>query len=550
MNSTLDGDLLAGIVFTQRHDVHYAGGALYAAVHDGMTDPVFISTALHFVAMDAGDNAAERAVDLASKLQDDNLARLVLGNQAIYRDDWSKALGIFQTDRTPPSFLTFLAPVLQAWCLFAQGKGGAALAILHKAPHQDIMGSLATLQEARLAAILNDQSTRGLFDHLDQSAAAFPPIIRYMMATDEAAWRVQMGDRAAATQTLRNLGQTLPAFQLVAARLSPEILSRKPVHVKTEIAAYYTGLAALLAAIDDNHAAHDLGMRQFRVIVLRQALRLAPDMTITKLVLAEELRDGKQLTAAQAALDGIDASDPLAPIADHTRASIALQRNDLPAALAALRRVVVADPANADVLDELGTVEDQSGLAREAVKSFTQALGHVSVMQATTWPILLGRAIAYDHLGERNLAQADLDRAIALAPKEPQLLNYAGYADVEHGERPAQAIELLSKAAALAPNDPEIRDSYAWALLKQNGDLDRALPLLVSAAGGAPGDAEIAYHLGVAYWYRGRQIEARDQWNQALADKPEAATRALIEKALREGPSLTRLRDRPIPAPR
>ncbi|AQS86831.1 hypothetical protein A0U93_01435 [Neoasaia chiangmaiensis] len=127
VNSTLDGDLLAGIVFTQRHDVHYAGGALYAAVHDGMTDPVFISTALHFVAMDAGDNAAERAVDLASKLQDDNLARLVLGNQAIYRDDWSKALGIFQTDRTPPSFLTFLAPVLQAWCLFAQGKGAPRL---------------------------------------------------------------------------------------------------------------------------------------------------------------------------------------------------------------------------------------------------------------------------------------------------------------------------------------------------------------------------------------------------------------------------------------
>lgn len=283
---------------------------------------------------------------------------------------------------------------------------------------------------------------------------------------------------------------------------------------------------------------------------MRQALFLRPDLTLGKILLAEELRNDGQLDMAQMALDNVADNDPLASLSDHAQAQIALKRHDLKAALHALERVVKANPDNADILNELGSVQDQLGQSEAAVDTYTRALNQVSVMEARVWPLLLGRAIAWDHLKRRDKAQADLDHALALAPSEPVLLNYAGYSDVEHNERPAQALTLLRHAMDMAPDDAEIRDSYAWALLKQNGDLAQALPLLLSAVNAAPADAEIAYHLGVAYWYQGRQLEARDQWSQALNNKPEPETKALIEAALANGPDLPVMRGRAIPSPR
>ncbi|AOX20480.1 tetratricopeptide repeat protein [Kozakia baliensis] len=547
---SLSGDLLGGIVSMQRNNIADADIALSAAIQHGLKEPAFIAMAMRYAAMDSGPEAAARAAQLAALLPKENLAKLILGNAALHDRQWQKAVGYYTPSPVSGGFLNIAGPSLRAWSLYGAGQGHLALGRLQAETRHDIMGSLNALQAARIAAALNDGRASSLFAQARAHLELTPPILRVMITYEHANWLARQGKRAEAERELHSLGDALPAFQLVSSRLrlSPKAT---PLTPQQGAASFYVGLSALLGEVPVHDATDDSQakeMRQFNILMLRQALWLQPDLTLAKILLGEELRTDKQLDAAQAVLEGVSADDPLAPLSDHTQAQIALQRHDLQAALRALQRVAVADPNNPDVLNELAVTQDQLGQSDAAVATFTRAISHISVMQARVWPLLLGRAIAYDHLHQRDKAQADLDRALALAPREPMLLNYAGYSAVEHDEQPKRALELLKRAVEVAPDDPEIRDSYAWALLKQQGDLQGALPLLLSSANAAPSDPEIAYHLGVAYWYEGRQLEARDQWNQALNDKPEPETRTLIEAALAHGPDLAIMRGHPIPA--
>ncbi|GBQ11719.1 tetratricopeptide repeat protein [Swaminathania salitolerans] len=551
---SLTGGLLGSIVSVQRNNIPDADRALYGVVTHGYRAPDLMLMALRYAAMDAGTDAARRARTLAQLQPKESLARIVLGVAAFHARAWRKAERYFSLHaKAPQSFLRLAGQGLRDWCQFGahpgtgrQGTGRPAL------PH-DAVGYLALMQEARIASLRDEKRTEKLFALLDANAQAVPPLLRLQTLQFEADWLAAHRHADEARQKLAQAGAVLPAFQLVASRLVPQQigLSFPP---DQGLAEFFISVTALLG----DTTPHEGGpgeetlkdVRQLKILLLRQALYLDPHMTLARILLSEELRADGQLDMAQSALDGVEEADPLAPLSDHAQAQIALKREDVKAALHALTRVARANPDNPDILSELGMTQNQLGLAKEAVATFTRAIDHVSVMQAHIWPLLLGRAMAWDHLGARAKAQSDLDRALALAPSEPVLLNYAGYSDVEHDERPEQALALLGHAMVLAPDDAEIRDSYGWALLKQNGDLAKALPLLLSAVNAAPGDAEIAYHLGVAYWYQGRQLEARDQWNQALNNKPEPATKALIEAALAHGPDLPVMRGRPIPAAR
>ena len=50
-----------------------------------------------------------------------------------------------------------------------------------------------------------------------------------------------------------------------------------------------------------------------------------------------------------------------------------------------------------------------------------------------------------------------------------------------------------------------------------------------------PGDPTINDHLGDAYWQVGRKLEARFQWNHALAFGPDANEKTELEQKLKYG---------------
>ena len=127
--------------------------------------------------------------------------------------------------------------------------------------------------------------------------------------------------------------------------------------------------------------------------------------------------------------------------------------------------------------------------------------------QAGIWPA-----------GLRSLEKAD-----ALFPDSPSILNYLGYAQLERRENTDKAINTIKRAHQLRSNSPAITDSLGWAYFL-NGNPDRAVDYLEQALSGQPQDPTINEHLGDAYWTVGRQYEARYAWQSAklFADKNDA----------------------------
>lgn len=133
--------------------------------------------------------------------------------------------------------------------------------------------------------------------------------------------------------------------------------------------------------------------------------------------------------------------------------------------------------------------------------------------------LLYDRAMAAEKLGKLDVLETDLRRVITLRPGDAQAYNALGYTLADRTDRLAEAIALLDKALALAPEDPFILDSVGWAQYR-SGDLTRAQEYLERAYKARP-DPEIAAHLGEVLWARGQRDEAGKLWQTSLQTHPQ-----------------------------
>src|SRR5690606_5409856 len=136
------------------------------------------------------------------------------------------------------------------------------------------------------------------------------------------------------------------------------------------------------------------------------------------------------------------------------------------------------------------------------------------------WRLHFARAAARDSLGRWGDAEADLRQALALAPDQPDVMNYLGYTWVDRGENLQEGMALIRRAAELRPSSGAIVDSLGWAHYRL-GDYRQAVLFLERAVELEPGSATLNDHLGDAYWRLGRRTEARFQWRRALTQQPD-----------------------------
>src|SRR3546814_14308577 len=61
-----------------------------------------------------------------------------------------------------------------------------------------------------------------------------------------------------------------------------------------------------------------------------------------------------------------------------------------------------------------------------------------------TWLLWLQKGGALEQAGDWENARPALEKALELAPNEPIVLNYLGYASLEHGGDPGQALHRKS----------------------------------------------------------------------------------------------------------
>ena len=139
--------------------------------------------------------------------------------------------------------------------------------------------------------------------------------------------------------------------------------------------------------------------------------------------------------------------------------------------------------------------------------------------------LLYDRAMLGERLGRLDRMESDLRRLIALRPNHAHAYNALGYTFADRNVRLDEARTLIERAVQLAPEDPQILDSMGWVAYRQ-GKTEEALNWL-QRAWAIRTDPEIGAHLGEVLWRLGRTSDALTIWSQAIGRDP---TNALLRE--------------------
>ena len=427
-------------------------------------------------ALEAGDmDLAVRAahlLDTQNALPSD--ARVLLVIEKVKAHDWPKARALTETLSQDRAF-GFLAPYFRAWIAIGSGSGDAV-----------------ALAEVGRGVPL--------------AATYFPEQHALLLIA---------------------LGRA----QEASALLGPQAAARLPARVKGP----EEGISPLLV-----HVASDLAQQQYVPVgkmLAQMATYAAPANGAAWVVLAELLHRTQRDDLALAALGHVDSASPVAEEARGLRIALL---NEVGKHQEALEEALAVAKQPDGGIDDWGRVGDLYLILSkpaEAAQAYRKSLALAEARNAASdilWPILLQQGGALDLAGDWPAAKAAYERAYAIAPEEPTVLNQVGYSEIVHRENVERASAMIAKANRLRPDDPAITDSLGWVLYLQ-GKRDQAIPLLEKAAAGDPAEAEINEHLGDAYWSTGRIYEARYAWRAALLtaeDKDKARLAAKIDIGL------------------
>lgn len=136
--------------------------------------------------------------------------------------------------------------------------------------------------------------------------------------------------------------------------------------------------------------------------------------------------------------------------------------------------------------------------------------------------LLYDLGMAAEKLGNVPAMETNLRRVIALRPDYAHGYNALGYSLADRGLRLDEAQALIEKALALAPDDPHIIDSMGWVLYRK-GQMEQAIEWLKKGYA-LKAEPEIAAHLGEVLWKAGRSAEAREMWRAAQKLDPDNET--------------------------
>ena len=462
----------------------------YAAALAGAPTDAVVALRAYREAMRAGDAAlADRSAAVLAKagVLPHDAALFQLAAAARAGDPVAAQAAIARLDQGP---LRILAAPLRAWTALAAG--GDALAPL-ESPGSDIV--------ARRFA----EETRALIGVAQGRPEGFAAL-RAMALTEQASADLRLPaarlliarGKAAEARALLSGGGA--AARALAARAGDRAAGAQP-SLAFGVSQLFTRVAADLVMGEPGPLTYTL---------VQSALRADPGNDRARLLLASLLARDDAVARALTVIDEVPATSIHADSAAAARVQVLAAAGRDADALGTARALV--REGSADDLRRLADLYLRLEQPADAAPLYKRLLDGAG--EGADWSDWLQYAAALDAAGDWPRTRDALARAAALAPDEPLVLNYYGYALILHRERPGEAQAMLEKAARLKPDDAAIADSLGWSLYLR-GQPARALPLIERASAAEPANAEIAEHLGDAYWQLGRRYEARYAWTAA-----------------------------------
>ena len=452
----------------------------------------------------------------ATRLTSD--ARLLLAAEELRRNRPEKALPWLAVQGDNGA-LAFLTPLVSAWTYANRGDLNKALETIDQIPANGLLGPVKPEQRAFILLKFR------------RSAEAEPFARRALAASGARETRLRLafadgflaaGDQQRALAILQGLGtEVAPALARVQARRSSGQAIDSGAKALSEV---LTAFAADVARLD----------RGPPPIGLVQVARYANPQNSSASVLLALLLDGDgQSDQALAVLQTVGANDALAAQARDIQVRILSDEKRLNEAYSVAAAPALGPNPTVGDLSRLGDVYHSMKRYDDAAGTYGKAVAAARAegLKDELWPLLLLQASSLEEGKRWPEARVALQEGLAIAPQQPLLLNFLGYAKLERGEDMDNAEALIRKASELAPDDASITDSLGWAQFKR-GKTDEAIATLQRAAEKDPDQAEIQEHLGDALFKSGQRFQARFAWAASLVTaEDEVASRVTAKLA-------------------
>ncbi len=194
-----------------------------------------------------------------------------------------------------------------------------------------------------------------------------------------------------------------------------------------------------------------------------------------------------------------------------------------------LRRILAANPKNADAHNLLGVLLDKRGNSAQAEREYRTALSinPRSISARANLGVLQART------GHGESAIATLESVLRDAPNHAQATLNLGLVYAARGDY-RRALPFLEKARAQQPENLTVLAELGFTLYELKRT-DEATEVLASAASFAPNDPNILYLSGLVASLRGDPEGAATFWQKALVLRPEfPAANFMIGEELRK----------------
>jgi tetratricopeptide (TPR) repeat protein len=482
---------------------HGRAAALLAALAEAR--PGDTDIARRGVAEAIGAGQMDLAIELARRLPPTRLstdARLLLAASEMRRNRADRALPWLSVNGDNGN-LEFIAPLVRGWAYAARGNLNEALQAIDQVPATGLLGPLRA--EERALILLKFKRTaeaQPFAERAAASAGARETQLRLAFADGFLA----AGDKARAIAILEGVGSNSAAARarIMAGKRIGQAIDT-PAKAFSDI---LTSFARDVARIQ----------RMAPPVGLVQVARYSdPQNSSASLLLALILDGTDRSGEALNILRSIPADDAFASQVRDVQARILTDEKRYDEAYAIAAAAAAQPGAGIAEFSRLGDVLAAMKRHDAAADAYGRAAALAKARGAgdELWPLLLLRASTLEEGGRWPEARQALQEALALAPNQPLILNFLGYAKLERGEDVDSAEAMIRKASELAPEDASITDSLGWAQYKR-GKLGEAIDTLQRAAEKDPDQAEIQEHLGDALFKSGRRLEARFAWNAAL----------------------------------
>lgn len=518
--STVGAYLAAGAA-TLRYDLASAA-RFYRIVYDRNPNNVQLAARILVLWTEAGylQNAVPMAEIVADVDGTFEPARMVLAAEAFRDgafDDAREHLAAIQAS----GLAAIMTEILDAWALAGDGDFNEALELLSETASP---GLLHLFHAALIADIAGRQDTA-----LALMSEVYEPGSSQRLTEAYARLLARSGDLAGAARVLRSFLATSPGHATLTPLLEQvangeEIAPMVATAVEGAAELFY-GIASTLIGDEDLDSA---------IIYLQFARYLGANGDLPTVLLGQVLQSERRHREAVEVFDSIGPDSPFFP-----RAAIGASVSDsirgfLDRGAERLEPLFEANPGNIDVANTLASIYRTQERWDEAYTVLTAAIDAAEVFNESDWRLFYQRGVALERTDRWEEAEVEFQRALALSPEQPDVLNYLGYVWVDRGVNLTEALEMIERAAAQVPNSGAIIDSLGWAYYRL-GDYEAAVSALEAAVQLSPDHPVILDHLADAYWRVGRTLEAQYKWAQALEESPDDALAEALRDKLENG---------------